>query len=87
MKIWIMVSNFFRRRPKPTTQVFKVLPKPVFEGHENKSFCPSEKLKKAVHEDDDVGHIDFNKVRKITRRYDRKKMTEFYDDGGELITD
>jgi len=88
MKIWIMISNFFRRRkPKPTTQVFKVLPKPVFEGRETKTFVPSKKLEKAIHEDNDVGHIDFNKVRKITRRYNKKKMIDFYDEDGELIQD
>lgn len=90
MKLWSTVKELFKKKkkPRPTTQVFKVLPKPAFEKRVVEKE-PTPLLDEAVVENKDACHIDFNKVRKITRKFNRrnKKITEFYDDGGDLITD
>lgn len=61
------------------------LPEPPFEGR--KIIIPPIRLESAVTEDNNVGHINFDKVRKITNRYKKKtgRHNEFYDDDGDLI--
>lgn len=60
-------------------------PEPPFEGR--KIIIPPIQLESAITEDNNVGHIDFNKVRKITKRYKKKtgRHTDFYDTDGDLI--
>jgi len=80
----------FTRKPESSTEIIKILPNPPFSGRDTKTYAPPKELKQAIYEDNKIGHIDFGKVRKITRRFNRdqiKRKTDFYDDTGKLIID
>ena len=63
------------------------LPDPPFEGR--KIITPPIQLESAIYEDNNIGHINFNQIRKITTRYKKKtgRHTNFYndDDGGLIL--
>lgn len=78
------------RKPESSTEIIKMLPKPIFTGRDTRTIMPVKELEEAIHEDNTVVHINFNEVRKITRKFNRdkiKRKTDFYNDTGDLIID
>jgi len=91
MSLWLLIKRLFtgKEKPRPTTQVFRRAPRPTFERKKVIPDSPTPKLDEAIGDDKGVCHVDFGKVRKITRKFERKnkRLTEFYDEDGDLIQD
>lgn len=78
----------FKSKP-PSTVVITLEKQPKAPYGPREINTPPIQLESAIHEDNNVGHINFNKVRKITTRYKKKtdRHTKFYADDGDLIVD
>lgn len=76
-KIWLYLIKEPKKKPEPrrTVMLSKLSP-------ETLAYVPPQEFKSAIREDYSVGHINFKKVKQITRKY--KRETTFYDEEGNL---